>query len=89
MNPPDVYLTYRCAQCGAEFKDGKCPHGHEEPYVYEFVVRDCEIRDAERFSLLTPTIQTEIISVIEAGRGPAFLYPLFLKLEEFGILICK
>ncbi len=84
-----MYVISKCPQCGAEFKLGKsCPQGHGGPYTYELVVSDCEIRDFDRFALLTHSVQSEIISVIERGRGPSFLYSIFVKLRDAGVLVC-
>ncbi|MFN7106436.1 MAG: hypothetical protein ACK4M3_07645 [Pyrobaculum sp.] len=85
-----MYVITRCLQCGSEFKIGEtCPRGHTGPYVYELVISDCEIRDFERFSLLTHTVQTEVLTAVEAGRGHTSLYPIFAKLKDFGVLVCR
>ncbi|MFN3805266.1 MAG: hypothetical protein ACK4SY_09435 [Pyrobaculum sp.] len=85
-----MYIVAKCPQCGVEFPPREsCPNGHQRPYVYEVAVSDCEIRDFERFSLLTHTVQTEVLSAVETGRGPSALYPIFVKLRDFGVLVCK
>ena len=82
-------LVSLCPVCGARFREGGCPNGHGGPYLSRVLVGDCEVRDFERFSLLTGTVQQLILTSIEAGEGPGFLYPLFLRLRDFGVLVCS
>lgn len=79
-----------CNVCGAEFKPGaKCPNGHEGQYRLELRVGDCEVRDFDKFSLMPHAVQEMVIAVVEGGKGPPYLYPLFLVLRDAGVLACS
>ncbi|MEZ0319687.1 MAG: hypothetical protein ABWK05_06835 [Pyrobaculum sp.] len=79
-----------CNVCGAEFSPGgECPRGHGRQYRLELRVGDCEVRDFERFSLMPHTVQDLVMAVVEGGRGPPYLYPLFLILKDAGVLTCS
>ncbi len=39
--------------------------------------------------MLTTPLQKMVLTAIEAGEGPAYLYPIFLRLRDYGVLICS
>jgi len=70
-------------------REGGVPNGHKGPYYRRLAIGDCEIRNLEAFSVLTTPLQKMVLTAIEAGEGPAYLYPIFLRLRDYGVLICS
>lgn len=74
--------TFRCSRCGKEVVvDGT-------NFVPEVRLLDCEVRDWERLGALSSTAQQKVLQALESGRAQLDLYPLLLKLKEYGVLIC-
>ncbi|ABP51715.1 MAG: hypothetical protein OWQ51_03770 [Pyrobaculum arsenaticum] len=83
-------LVARCTKCGSEFElSESCPNGHPPPYALRVKLRDCEVRDFERFALLPSFVQQLVLTSIEVGEAEGQLLPILLRLRDYGVVVCN